>query len=284
VDAATALSGEEADEAGSGQATARGAAALAELALWQDDPARASAIVGDALAHVRDAEYVWYSAQLYALGARALADRALRSRAAGANADADEAHAAATALLARLDARLIDGGAPEPAAYRAQVAAELGRLLDAPEPAAWEDARRRWQELGFPFHAAVCGWREAEALLLVAGDRARATELLGEAARQAEALGAGPLGEAVQALARRARIAIGEGRPDTPPAGLSPRELEVLQLMAEGRTNREIGAALFISEKTVSAHVSRVLAKLGADNRAQAATIAHRLGVAAPLR
>jgi DNA-binding NarL/FixJ family response regulator len=53
--------------------------------------------------------------------------------------------------------------------------------------------------------------------------------------------------------------------------------------MAEGHTNREIGSALYISEKTVSVHVSRVLAKLGAANRAQAATIAHRLGVAAPL-
>ena len=46
--------------------------------------------------------------------------------------------------------------------------------------------------------------------------------------------------------------------------------------MAEGHTNREIGSELFISEKTVSVHVSRVLAKLGAANRAQAATIAHR--------
>ena len=55
----------------------------------------------------------------------------------------------------------------------------------------------------------------------------------------------------------------------------------MLALVAEGRTNREIGAALFISEKTVSVHVSRILAKLGAANRAQAATLAHRLGVPA---
>ena len=88
------------------------------------------------------------------------------------------------------------------------------------------------------------------------------------------------------ALSRRARITIdtaGDRSPVTPPAGLTPRELEVLRLMAAGRTNREIGAALFISEKTVSVHVSHVLAKLGATNRAEAATVAHRLGVTAPL-
>jgi DNA-binding CsgD family transcriptional regulator len=274
---AEALGRAHAAEAGSGQSTARGAAALAELALWEGDPARAWAIVDEALALVRDAEYVWYSASLYALGARALADEALRARAAGA--DPGEPRSAAHALLERLDDRLINGGVPEVAAYRAQVAAELTRLDDAPDPAAWAAARSRWEQLGFPFHAAVCAWREAEALLLSGGDREGAAELLGRAARQAE----GPLAAEVDALARRARLAIavpGAGDPEPPPAGLSPRELEVLRLMAEGRTNREIGSALFISEKTVSVHVSRVLAKLGAANRAQAATIAHRLGLA----
>ena len=86
--------------------------------------------------------------------------------------------------------------------------------------------------------------------------------------------------EQVEALARRARIPLAgrRGRAGVTAAGLSPRELEVLVLVAEGRTNREIGSELFISQKTVSVHVSRILAKLGASNRAQAATIAHRLG------
>jgi DNA-binding CsgD family transcriptional regulator/Arc/MetJ-type ribon-helix-helix transcriptional regulator len=285
AEAAEALSRASATEAGTGQSIARGTAALAELALWDGDAERAGAIVEQALALVRGAEYVWYSAPLYALGAWALADRALRARAAGADRDADEAHAAARGLLARLDDQLIDGGVPEVAAYRAQAHAELTRLVDAPSPAAWEDARRRWEWLGFPFHAAVCGWREAEALLLTGTDRERAAELLADARREAEALGARPLAAAVEALARRARIAIdvsGAGMPEEPPAGLTQRELEVLCLVAEGQTNRQIGAVLFISEKTVSVHVSRVLAKLGAANRAQAATIAHRLGIAAP--
>ena len=156
------------------------------------------------------------------------------------------------------------------------VAAIVGTL---PSPASLD-------RLGFPFHASVCSWREAEALLLAGADRERAADVLGDAARQAGALGAHPLAAAVDALARRARLAVGvaeEGAPEERPAGLSPRELEVLCLLAEGHTNREVGAELFISEKTVSAHVSRILAKLGAANRAEAATIAHRLGVAARL-
>jgi DNA-binding NarL/FixJ family response regulator len=176
---------------------------------------------------------------------------------------------------------------PEPAAYRAQVAAELTRLRDTPDPAAWEQARQRWERLSFPFHAAVCGWREAEALLLAGADRASAERLLADSTRSAEELGARPLAAAVKALARRARIVLdtgGEPAPDEPPAGLSPRETEVLRLMADGRTNRQIGAELFISEKTVSSHVSRILAKLGVANRAEAATAAHRLGISAPSR
>jgi DNA-binding CsgD family transcriptional regulator len=61
--------------------------------------------------------------------------------------------------------------------------------------------------------------------------------------------------------------------------GLTPREAEVLALVAEGRTNRQIGQALFITPKTASLHVSRILAKLGVAGRGEAAAIAHRLGL-----
>ena len=61
---------------------------------------------------------------------------------------------------------------------------------------------------------------------------------------------------------------------------LTPRELEVLSLLGEGMTNREIAAALVISDKTASVHVSRILAKLSVANRASAAVLAQRLGVA----
>jgi len=61
------------------------------------------------------------------------------------------------------------------------------------------------------------------------------------------------------------------------PFGLTPRERQVLALVAEGATNRQIGAALYMAEKTASVHVSRILAKLGVHSRTQAAAVAHRL-------
>jgi len=61
--------------------------------------------------------------------------------------------------------------------------------------------------------------------------------------------------------------------------GLSPREKEVLALIAQGRTNREIGERLFISQKTVGVHVGNILAKLGVSGRVEAATVAIRLGL-----
>ena len=61
------------------------------------------------------------------------------------------------------------------------------------------------------------------------------------------------------------------------PFGLTSRERQVLALLAEGATNRQIGAALFMAEKTASVHVSRILSKLGVRSRTQAAAVAHRL-------
>lgn len=66
------------------------------------------------------------------------------------------------------------------------------------------------------------------------------------------------------------------------PAGLTPREVEVLRLLAEGRTNREIGETLFIAPKTVSVHVSNLLAKLDVPNRSAAAAKAAELELGAP--
>jgi DNA-binding CsgD family transcriptional regulator len=60
------------------------------------------------------------------------------------------------------------------------------------------------------------------------------------------------------------------------PFGLTAREREVLQLVAAGRSNREIAAELFISPRTASVHVSNILGKLGAASRGEAAAIAHR--------
>jgi DNA-binding NarL/FixJ family response regulator len=92
----------------------------------------------------------------------------------------------------------------------------------------------------------------------------------------------------VRALARRARLRIDADAPEAEPAGtgidalgLTQREREVLQLLADGRSNPQIAEALFISRKTASVHVSNILGKLGVASRGEAAAVAHRLGLSA---
>ncbi|MFE0529777.1 LuxR C-terminal-related transcriptional regulator, partial [Micromonospora parva] len=99
-----------------------------------------------------------------------------------------------------------------------------------------------------------------------------------EATEIGRRLGAAPLVEAATTLARRVglRGAAGGG------AGadlLTAREREVLRLVAEGHSNSRIAERLFISPKTASVHVSRIIAKLGVTNRVEAAALAHRLGL-----
>jgi DNA-binding CsgD family transcriptional regulator len=76
-----------------------------------------------------------------------------------------------------------------------------------------------------------------------------------------------------------AREFIGPARPKAAAFGLSPREREVLLLLSAGRTNREIGERLFISQKTVGVHVGNILSKLGVSGRVEAAAVAIRLGL-----
>lgn len=110
-----------------------------------------------------------------------------------------------------------------------------------------------------------------------AGDAAAARGL--DAARAiCEPLGARPALARADALA--ARIAATEDARSAFPAGLSPREIEVLRLIAGGHTNREIADALSLSVHTVSAHVRTILAKTAADNRTAAAAFARRHGLA----
>ena len=88
--------------------------------------------------------------------------------------------------------------------------------------------------------------------------------------------------EAIESLARRARIEIVNApAPATAPDrfGLTRREREVLALVAQGRTNRQIADELFISENTAGVHVSNILGKLGVASRTEAAAVAVRLDV-----
>jgi predicted ATPase/DNA-binding CsgD family transcriptional regulator len=107
------------------------------------------------------------------------------------------------------------------------------------------------------------------------GDADRAAALLGEGAELANRHGMLPLSAKIAELGSAAI------RP-SPPGGLTPRELDVLVLVAQGKTNKEIAAELFIAERTASNHVSNILAKIKCGNRVEAAAFAHRHGMVKP--
>ncbi len=198
------------------------------------------------------------------------------------------------AVTSRLAERLDRVGSPteragdslslDTAAHLAHASAMLTRLT-GPDPDAWASAAIAWQELGDPWAVATARLREAEAAAST-GKADRATEALRDANRIAVELGAAPLVDEISAVARRTRISLHAPVPvrldDTSigQLGLTPREAEVLGLVANGNTNRQIGETLYVSEKTASVHVSNILRKLAVTSRVDAAAVAQRLGIA----
>jgi DNA-binding CsgD family transcriptional regulator len=114
---------------------------------------------------------------------------------------------------------------------------------------------------------------------LATGNRDDAAVRLRRAAVLADRVGARPLIHQIARQARQARIDLPVSGQAVAPArfGLTERELEVLQLVTAGRSNRDIADELFISPKTASVHVSNILAKLGVTTRTEAAAVTHRL-------
>jgi DNA-binding CsgD family transcriptional regulator/tetratricopeptide (TPR) repeat protein len=270
-----------------------------ELAVLSGEPATAVEILELALDEVMGREYEFSVARLYARGVCAYADIAERARALSDEEALATAVAGGAATLERyssvLDAERYPEGEPVAmaVAYRHVAAAELTRAEGRSDPAAWAVAVEAWAELSFELERIYARWRQAEALVAGDGDRDEAAKLVTAAATAAGGVGAVGLLERIAAFARGARLPLPEqpAAADEAPAaadpelarlGLTARELEVLTLVADGRTNREIGETLFIAEKTASVHVSRILGKLGVRSRVEAATAAQRLGVSVP--
>jgi DNA-binding CsgD family transcriptional regulator/tetratricopeptide (TPR) repeat protein len=177
-------------------------------------------------------------------------------------------------------------GGPVEQAERASAEAEYGRAVGA--EADWTAAARAWEEVERPYPATYARWREAE--LLAAGrDREDAETVAAAALETARRLGSDWLAAELESLAARARLRLvdeeelpegDESDADADPFGLTERERQVLELVAGGATNREIGEQLHMAEKTASVHVSRILTKLEVRSRTEAAAVAHRHGMA----
>src|SRR3954451_16400371 len=237
------------------------AVAAAEMARALGDHRTAREEVRRALADEATHAIPRYSWPLVWLGLRveAEAEEPAPDRLAALQAMASELPAATTPALA----------------HRALAAAEVA---SAPDWGATIEACRAADD---PYLVAYALLRSARADC-AAGDREAAGPALEEAARLAAALGAAPLLDEVRALARRARVPIDEHGAE--PAGtrieafgLTQREREVLELLADGRSNQQIAEELFITRKTASVHVSNILGKLGVASRGEATAMAHRL-------
>jgi DNA-binding CsgD family transcriptional regulator/predicted negative regulator of RcsB-dependent stress response len=268
----------------------------ADLLIRRRDLAGAQRAVQDALDRLEVCtDDVMGIASISCVGMRVEADRAQRARDLREPADRRDALTRARIHVDRLTAAAQDGG-PVERARLAQGKAEMARARGRGGAKEWRRAAEAWVEIERPYPVAFARWREAEALA-AADDRAGAAEAASAALAAADKLGSEWLAREIRTLGERARLDLGVVRADAPaaaangdgagagalaedPFGLTPRERQVLALVAEGATNRQIGAALYMAEKTASVHVSRILAKLGVQGRTQAAAVAHRLHLA----
>ena len=192
------------------------------------------------------------------------------------------AHACAEALTAMASA----SGHPDALAALGHAMAETALLEGDAESAAEQLARavELHRDLDLPFERAQIELRAGAALAAV-GEREPALERMGDAYRTARRLGARPLAAAAAGeVARLGESVAGRlgarAEADAGGAGLSRRELEVLRLVAVGRTNREIARDLFLSPRTVDMHVRNILRKLDCRSRVEAAGRARDLGIA----
>ena len=275
--------------------------AAIELRIWQNDPEAARRVADEALAILEDTEDMPILARTISLAVMAEADIAERARAARDRAGAADAVQRLRTLRERLrraraPVDLPHGPDLEVRGHMALMDAEQTRADGAPAPEMWRTAVALFVEWRVPYVVAYARYRLAEALLSGREGRAEATAELRAARDLATGLGARPLIERIEGLATRARLVLGAVDDVAAEAGtvaedahaaadplaaydLTPREVEVLRLVAAGRTKCQIADQLFISESTAGVHVSHIIGKLDVGGRVEAATIAARLGL-----
>jgi ATP/maltotriose-dependent transcriptional regulator MalT len=266
---------------------------LVELALTRGQLEEASAAAAEGVERLLRTEDRHYLADVLVAGARAEADLAEMLRARKDAAGAARAAERAGTYADRLECMATSVAQPE--AFGGQLAADLAIGLAEAARAAGSDAADLWSAANSragrkgPWMEAYTLYRFGEALLSAHASRREAESPLVRAHAIAQGLAAQPLVGWIEAAARRGRVslAVEEPAPDPSAAetsgddsmGLTTREREVLQLVAEGYTNRRIAESLFISESTAGVHVSNILGKLGVATRTEAATVATRLGL-----
>lgn len=278
-----------------------------DLLLQRGRPAQALAITERALptvSHPGETEALLLAAR----ATTALRQLAVAARLAGEGDVADAYAARATQFVEFSDEQAARRATRPPAValwmawaraemLRAQAGASATARSDV--ASAWADVVSLAEQAGRVLEVGAASLRQAEAAL-DAGDRGEATvAALRRAVDAAVHLDARPLLDEVNDVVRRSRLeaqirlpvesggsrsgraAARNGQPGGSTVALTPRETEVLALLGQGLSNRQIGKALYISEKTASVHVSNIIGKLGAGSRTEAVVVARRSGVLA---
>ncbi|AGL19767.1 regulatory protein LuxR [Actinoplanes sp. N902-109] len=250
----------------------------AGLAMWLGRPAEARAAVQRGLTETR-------SDDLVLLGV--LAWHGLRAEAeaqAGGEEPVDPTAVRRLRAIVERMARGVGSAAPQVRAvvdgYLDLCTAEISRVEQRSDPDLWARSAAAWDRRSQPYPAAYSRLRQAEALFARRARKATASMALREAYATARAMGAKPFAAEIEQVAARARVTLAdapEATGSTMPQGelalLTEREREVLAALAEGLTNREIGQALFISERTVGVHVGHIFDKLQVRTRVQASRV-----------
>jgi DNA-binding CsgD family transcriptional regulator len=260
-----------------------------EVALGQhrldDARARVTALLDAAL----QLGITWQVAPLAALGAAVEGETLLQCETSGDVDGARLARKRAEELLAQCtrtseDIITIAGELPPSVlGWTAIAEARLVEISGEPAAPAWRLAAKVCVGAGFPLLVLQCRFEAARACL-AAGDRDAAAGELEALIDQAAQVGVEYHVVAARELADRAGIRLGrkagtDTRTSRDRLGLTEREIQVLALVAEGMTNREVAAALFLSPKTVSVHITNVLRKLDVTSRHDAARLASGLGL-----
>jgi DNA-binding CsgD family transcriptional regulator/tetratricopeptide (TPR) repeat protein len=170
-------------------------------------------------------------------------------------------------------------GTPLVDAHSAEIAALVGDLSGNSDVSTWRAVVDGWDAIGQPYDVACARLRLA-AHLMAADDRRSATEQLSAVQEIAASLPSPWLADQALLVGRVHGLRLRSAAPVASGAGpLTGRELEVLGLLTTGLSNQEIGERLFMSPRTASVHVSRIITKLGVRNRTEAATLAQRSGL-----